>query len=111
MVRIRNIQVIDRALNCTYDIFSIGEDDFKEIFPGQFQDIEFVKDFVTRVGDERATRILSRLWKTRVDKKKVRGIHGTLFFELDFKKKYYPTKSEHDMVTGFENNLKTTNKT
>ena len=98
----KNIKVIDGARNCTYSIFVANEDDFKQIFPESGQDIEFVKDFVKRVGKKRANEIQKRLWLAPVDKKKVQGISGTLFYELEFKKQYYPTKIEGEMVTGFE---------
>lgn len=97
--RTKNIQVIDGALNCTYDIFAATERDFAAIFP-RGRDIEFIEDFGKRVKAKRGNAILQRLWEARVDKKRVRGIHGTLFYQLSFKKKYYPTKKESEMVTG-----------
>ncbi|WP_186005719.1 hypothetical protein [Xanthomonas cannabis] len=95
-----NIQVVDGADNCTYDIFMANVDDFHEIFPDSGQDVEFISDFVSRVGEKRATNILNRVWKNPVDKKLAQGIHGTLFFELDKKKVYYPTKRESEMSLG-----------
>ena len=45
-------------------------------------------------------------WKTliknEIDKKKIKGIHGTLFYELLFKKKYYPNKREKDMIVALD---------
>ena len=102
MTNDKNIQVIDGAENCTYSIFATNEDDFKQIFPENGQDIEFIKDFIKRVGKKKASEILERLWLTPVDKKKVHGISGTLFYELDFKKRFYHTKKENEMITGFE---------
>ncbi len=102
MERKKNIQVIDRADNCTYSIFAASPEDFQEIFPGEGQDIEFANDFVKRVGNRRAIAIGRRLWASPVDKKKVRGIHGTLFYQLEHKRMFYPTKREDEMVTGFE---------
>jgi hypothetical protein len=98
------VQVIDGAENCTYSIFAATDEDFTFIFPDE-QDIEFIRDFVKRVGKKRANEILKRLWTIPIDKKKVHGISGTLFYELDFKKKYYPTKKENEMVTGFETKI------
>ncbi len=97
--RTKNIQMIDGALNCTYSIFSATERDFAAIFP-RGRDIEFIEDFGKRISAKRGAAILRRLWEAPVDKKKVRGIHGTLFYQLSFKKKYYPTKKESEMVTG-----------
>lgn len=95
-----NVQVIDGADNCTYDVFWIGQDSFGEIFPGESQDVEFVDEFVERVGEQRASSILNELWKNPVEKKLVQGIHGTLFFELEKKKIFYPTKKESEMSPG-----------
>jgi len=95
-----NIQVIDGAENCTYDIFGASPEDFAEVFPEEGQDIEFIDDFFSRVGENRAIEITSRLWEDRVDKKTVQGIHGTLFYELEYKKEFYPTKRGCEMITG-----------
>lgn len=93
----KNVQVIDGAENCTYDIYAVPEDEFGEVFPND-TDIEFIEDFVSRVGEERASEILTPMWARRVDKKKVSGIHGTLFYELKRKAVYYPTKKESEAV-------------
>ena len=98
----KNIQVVDGADNCEYPIYSASLKDFMQIFPDEGQDIEFAEDFFARVGRRRAGAISMRLWPARVDKKTINGIHGTLFYQLGFKKKYYPTKRESEMVTGFE---------
>lgn len=37
------------------------------------------------------------MWKRPVNKKKVNGVHGTLFYELLGKKKYYPNYMESDL--------------
>lgn len=95
-----NIQVVDGAENCTYDIFETDAERFELIFPADGQDIEFVDDFVARVGERHAVEVLEEIWKHPVDKKSVCGIHGTLFFELDKKKDFYPTKKECEMVAG-----------
>lgn len=94
----KNIQVIDGALNCTYDVFSIDEDSFFLIFPND-QDVEFAEEFYDRVGPGIAQDIFDRLWDKRLDKKYLVGIHGTLFFGLmGEKKQFYPTKKESEMM-------------
>ncbi|HTO07360.1 MAG TPA: hypothetical protein VMR86_09930 [Myxococcota bacterium] len=98
----KNVQVIDDARNCSYDIFSATDEDFYALFPAQGQDIEFIDDFIERVGDPRAKDICDRLWSVRADKKGVTGIQGTLFYGLEYKKKYYPTKREREMVVSLE---------
>ncbi len=98
----KNVQVIDGARNCTYDVFAASEEDFHLIFPGEGQDVEFIEDFIDRVGEHVANGVTKRLWSSRVDKKRVAGIHGTLFYELDFKKKFYPSKREEEMVVSLD---------
>ena len=93
----KNIQVIDGAENCTYDIFEISEDDFKLIFPNPGQDIEFNTDLFARLSEDETIDISKRLWVKPVEKSNVQGIHGTIFYELDHKKKYYPTKRNSEM--------------
>lgn len=92
----KNIQVIDGAENCTYEVYSIRDESFLEIFPNE-QDVEFVDDFIERVGSVLSQKILNELWEGRQDKKQILGIHGTLYYEMDFKKKYYPSKKEDEM--------------
>ena len=93
----KNIQIIDGANNCTYSVFAATDEEFAVIFPDG-ADIEFIEDLVERFGEEAAGRITGALWDRPVDKKVVHGIHGTLFYQLTYKKRYYPTKRESEMV-------------
>jgi hypothetical protein len=95
---VKYIQVIDGALNCTYSIFAAENDEFEILFPDGI-DIEFNDDLFSRLGEAKAAEVLSKIWKRRVvDKKTVIGIHGTLFYGLDHKKQYYPTKRDSEMI-------------
>lgn len=94
----RNIQVIDGARNCAYDIFAATEEEFSLIFPEKDQDIEFIEDVRKRVDEKKMNYIFNAIWQRRVNKKLVQGIHGTLFYELEYKKKYYPTKIDKEML-------------
>ena len=93
----KNIQVIDGAANCSYSIYKADNELFKMIFPEDGQDIEFIDDFVKRCGEERAGELLRPLWGNCVVKQFSDGIHGTLFFELNFKRRFYPNKRESDL--------------
>ena len=94
----KNIQVIDGALNAAYAIYAATDRDFRLAFPNG-QDIEFVEDLRKRLGARRAARLLAKLWSQPISKKKVRGIHGTLFFGLaGVKREFYPTKRELEMI-------------
>ncbi len=64
----KNIQVIDGAENCIYDIFAATEDEFE------------------------------RIWQRRIKKRDAQGIQGTLFYDLGKKKKYYPTRKDEEAV-------------
>lgn len=91
----KNIQIIDRAINCAYDIYSATDEEFLKIFPEPEQDIQFNEDIE---DDEEVRQILARLWKRRVKKSEVHGIHGTLFYQLSEKKPFYPNKKDHDLT-------------
>jgi len=94
---VKNIQIVDDASNCTYSLFAVTDEEFGAIFPNG-ADVEFAEDFFKRVGEDAGTRITSEIWKRPVDKKVAHGIHGTLFYQLLEKRRYYPTKKEAEMV-------------
>jgi hypothetical protein len=95
----KNVQIIDGAMNCTYSIFQFSDRLFALIFPGRGQDIEFIEDVIKRLGEKRAENLFKTAWRRPIDKKVVKGVHGTLFYQLAFKKKYYPTKIDAEMIT------------
>ena len=92
----KNILVIDAAENCSYSVFQATEDEFKEIFPGSGQDIEYAEDLIRRIGD-RAAELLAPIWERPVAKKNAMGIHGTLFYEMVYRKRFYRSKREADI--------------
>ncbi|MGB8506887.1 MAG: hypothetical protein WCD76_00645 [Pyrinomonadaceae bacterium] len=96
MTEMKNIQVIDDALNCTYSIFAAEDNEFEILFPDG-TDIEFNDDLFSRVGEVKASEVLGKVWKRPVDKKSLVGIHGTLFYGMSYRKKYYPTKRDSEM--------------
>lgn len=93
----KNIQIVDNAINCSLSIYQINNEDFYLIFPQENQNIEFIEDFISRIGDVRAAKILKPVWRSRIEKKDVSGLHGTLFYGLAFKKEFYPNKKESDL--------------
>lgn len=93
----KNIQVIDGANNCAYDVYSATEEEFIIIFPEPDQDIQFIED----IRDSDAVKqALSLIWNRRVNKPEINGIHGTIFYELVEKKKFYANKKEIDLTVG-----------
>jgi len=93
----KNVQVIDGARNCTYDVYAVTDKEYEILFTNG-TDIEFISDFVERVGKNTGTAVTNSMWKRRKNRKSIHGIHGTLFYELDFKKAFYPTRKEKEMA-------------
>ena len=93
----KNIQIIDSAVNCAYSVYQISSNDFSLIFPGKDQDVEFIEDLFNRLGDQKAQQILMPIWEQRIDKREIVGLHGTLFYQMESRKKFYPNKREADL--------------
>jgi len=92
----KNIQVIDGAVNCVYDIFAATDDEFALIFPNG-QDIAFIDEVYGRGVDEAVLdSAFKALWTRRVVKAQAMGIHGQLFYQLDEKKPFYPTRRDEE---------------
>ena len=97
----KNIQIIDGAENATYSIFQIDDIGFAEVFPNPGQDIELIEDYVERVGEARASKVLAVIWQSPIHKRDVIGIHGTLYYDYGRRRKYLPiTKRETDRPAG-----------
>lgn len=98
----KNIQIIDRAENATFSVFQVTEDEFSAIFPGEKQDIELIEDFIKRCGsDDRAACVLTPIWERPILKRDALGIHGTLYFGYEDRRRYLPTtKREVDWSEG-----------
>ena len=95
MPRMKNIQVIDGAENTVYDIFSATDEEFDLIFPIG-QDVAFIDEVMARGPPEALDAAFDRIWTRRVRKQDVVGIHGLLFYELEYKKRYYPTRKDEE---------------
>ena len=91
----KNIQVIDAAENAVYDIFSATDDEFALIFPPG-QDIGFIEEVMARGPEAELEQAFSNIWKRRVPKCEAMGIHAVLFYGLDEKKCYYPTRRDEE---------------
>ena len=93
----KNIQVIDGALNSVYDIFSATEDEFSLIFPAG-QDIAFIDEVMSRGRTKELNAAFENIWRRRIAKKDAMGIQGLLFYELEHKKVYYPTRRDEEAI-------------
>jgi hypothetical protein len=95
---VKNIQVIDGALNAVYDIFQATDEEFALIFPPG-QDIAFIDEVIAREVHAELDAAFTRIWKRRIPKARAMGIHDVLFYELDHKNRYYPTHRDEEAVT------------
>lgn len=89
----KNVEIIDDALNCTFDFFQFNDDEFSKIFKDGC-DVEFIQDVIARLGEGVVEDIMSGVWKRRVDRFNINGAHAILFYgeENYKKKKFFPTK-------------------
>lgn len=91
----KNIQVIDGAENCVFDIFMATEEEFILIFPDD-TDIAFIEELYAK-GDEKVLdAAFNNIWQRRIKKRDAQGIHGIIFYELAEKMIYYPTRKDEE---------------
>jgi hypothetical protein len=98
----KNIQVIDGAVNCVYDVFAASDDDHSVLFPDG-TDVAFAEDFESRADVDQVEAALERLRLNRLPKALAMGIHGTLFYQLPEKREYRHRPrcgSQHKQVNG-----------
>ena len=95
--RMKNIQVIDGAENSVYDIFEATDEEFALIFP-EGQDVAFIDEVMARGPERLLNEAFDRIWQRRIAKRDARGIHGLLFYELDHKKQYYPSRRDEEAI-------------
>jgi len=93
----KNIQIIDGALNCSFSVYSVSDKIFKKIFPRPEQDIEFLEDLIQRIGEQKTSELIRHTWNSRQHKIQINGIHGTLFIDMVSRKVFYPNKREADL--------------
>lgn len=91
----KNIQVIDGADNCVYDIFQATDDEFNAIFPIG-HDVAFIDEVYARGDKKLLDQTFSVLWTRRISKAQALGINGLLFYELETKKAYYPSRRDEE---------------
>lgn len=91
----KNIQVIDGAVNCVYDVFAATDDQFLLIFPSG-TDVAFIDEVYQRGPSDLLDVVFRDIFQRRIPKSEVNGIHGILFYELDFKKPFYPTRRDEE---------------
>jgi hypothetical protein len=89
----KNIQVIDGAANCTFSLFQATEEEFQLLFPQPLQDIQYAEALFALPNHSEIEAALNRIWERPIRKQDAQGIHGTLFYQLQRYKEWYPRKS------------------
>ncbi|EJN03272.1 hypothetical protein [Herbaspirillum sp. YR522] len=93
----KNLQIIDGAINCVYDIFSATDEEFELIFP-RGKNIAFIDEVYLNTDSQLLDAAFQNIWKRPVKKSEAHGIHGTIFYELEEKKIFYPTRRDEEAV-------------
>lgn len=85
----KNVQIIDGAINATFSVFQATDEEFSVIFPDG-RDIEVIDDLVERVGEVEASRVLEPLWQRPILKRDAMGVHGTLYYDAEERREFLP---------------------
>jgi len=100
----KNIQIIDGAINSTYEIYQVPEWLFELIFPDN-QDVAFLDEVETKLHEivlpncMNEIGVWSVLYEIRVNKRNVNGIHGTLHLTGSLAdRRYYPNRREDSVI-------------
>ncbi len=97
----KNIMIIDGAMNCAYDIFAATDAEFALFFPADRQDVAFIDEIWGNDDDNPPAGVseaFDNLWKRPVAKPDANGIHGIIFYGMEFKKTYYPNRRGNDLT-------------
>ena len=101
----KNIQIIDGAENSVYDIFMATDEEFFLIFPDG-TDIAFIEE-VYKNGDALVLdAVFNNIWNRRIKKCDANGIHGIIFYELEKKMVYYPSRKDDEAINPDGSNLR-----
>jgi len=93
----KNIQIIDGAQNCVYDIFMATDEEFSLIFRND-ADIAFIEEVYAKGDAPTLDAAFNNIWKRRIKKRDAQGIHGIIFYELAEKMAYYPTRKDEEAI-------------
>jgi len=85
-------------VTCGFQRAAFTDEQFATVFSAKGQDIEFIEDVIERLTPEQLDQAFSGVWARPVKKSEISGIHGTLFYELEQKKRFYPSKRESDVA-------------
>jgi hypothetical protein len=93
---LKNVQIIDGAVNSVFEIYEVDDYTFDEIFVDD-QDTVFLSDIhkYSDFTEEESVLFWKKVYSCRKDKKEINGIHGTLHLDgSNCKKEYFPEGKE-----------------
>ena len=67
------------------------------IFPSG-EDVAFMDEVLARHDSTWIDNLFQNIWRRRIRKVNVNGIHGVLSYESDHKKVFYPTRRDEEAV-------------
>ena len=81
----KNIQIIDGAINSVFEVYEVDDTIFYEIF-GDDKDVVFWSNLTKYLDDsddprEEVWKFWQKVYSCRKDKKIIHGIHGTLHLD------------------------------
>lgn len=85
----KNILIVDGALNATFSVFQATNEEFATLFPNG-EEIDVIEDVIERTGEEVADAIFARVWKRPILKSATQGIHATLIWDDPSRRDYLP---------------------
>ena len=85
----KNIQIIDGALNATFSLFQATDEEFAAIFPNG-SDMQIIEDVFERLGQEQFGNAVTPMWDRPVLKIDAVGIHGTLLYDSEDRREHLP---------------------
>ena len=96
----KNILIVDEAVNATFSVFQATDTEFTTLFPNG-EEIEVIEDVIDRAGDAVADEILARVWERPILKSEAQGIHAILIHGEPSRRDYpFATKQRHAAKCG-----------
>ncbi|MDP6041077.1 MAG: hypothetical protein QGG64_21180 [Candidatus Latescibacteria bacterium] len=71
----KNIVIIDGALNSRFEIYGVADDIFDQLFPSDIDEI-YLEDLDDELQDD--APFWNRVYENEIDRQNVQGIHGIL---------------------------------
>ena len=57
----KNILIVDGAMNATFSVFQATDDEFTTLFPNG-EEMDVIEDVIERVGEAASEPIFNRIW-------------------------------------------------